>query len=183
MSSIETEIELEGMLFMSSASGGEVNDVKVDGVSVVSNGIANIDLSEKQDKLTAGSNITIEGNVISATGGGSGTVDQSFDPTSTNAQSGVAVHQAVSPAIGYANAALSMLGEIPEDTDVQSEIDDLDNRIGVAESYTQAHISNTNIHVTENEKAKIQEIDNKEDTLSSYTEAEIDALVNGGWGE
>ena len=136
MSSIETEIELEGMLFMSSTSGGEVNDVKVDGVSVVSNGIANIDLSNKQDKLTAGDNITIDENgVISATGGGGGTVDQNFDPTSTNAQSGVAVHQAVSPAIGYANAALSMLGEVPEDTDVQTEINDLDIRVTYLEEH------------------------------------------------
>lgn len=62
----------------------KVDDVRVNGSSVVSNKIANIDLSDyvteseledalddKQDVLTAGTNITIdENNVISATGGG-----------------------------------------------------------------------------------------------------------------
>ena len=52
--------------------------------------------STKQDKLTAGTNITIDSNnVISASGGGGGTVDQTYDPTSTNAQSGTAVAEAV----------------------------------------------------------------------------------------
>lgn len=46
-----------------------VKDVKVDGESVVdSNDIAQIDLSNYQKKLVAGNNITIVGNVISATG-------------------------------------------------------------------------------------------------------------------
>jgi len=53
---------------------GLVNDVKVDGVSVVTDKIANINLatplSLKQDKLTAGTGIKIEDNVISVTGGG-----------------------------------------------------------------------------------------------------------------
>lgn len=43
-----------------------VQDVLVDNVSVVDNEIASIDLSGKQDALTAGSNITIDNNVISA---------------------------------------------------------------------------------------------------------------------
>jgi hypothetical protein len=47
-------------------------------------------LNAKQDTLTAGSNITITNNVISATGGG-GTVDQTYNASSTNAQSGVAI--------------------------------------------------------------------------------------------
>lgn len=49
-------------------SFGQVDDVQVDGVSVVANKIANIDLTGKQNKLTPGTNITIEGDVISATG-------------------------------------------------------------------------------------------------------------------
>ena len=50
-------------------SFGQVDDVKVDGVSVVENKIANIDLSGKQDKLIAGQNIQIDPatNTISAT--------------------------------------------------------------------------------------------------------------------
>lgn len=61
----------------------KVEDVRVNGTSVVSDKIANVDLSDyvteseledalddKQDVLTAGENITIEDNVISATGGG-----------------------------------------------------------------------------------------------------------------
>lgn len=57
------------------------------------------DLSGLQPMLTAGSNITIDTSTwtISAAGGGSSvTVDQTYDPTSTNAQSGTAVAQAVS---------------------------------------------------------------------------------------
>lgn len=81
------------------------------------------DLAGKQDTLIAGNNITIVDNVISATGGGSFTqvqsdwnetdpsevsyiqnkptipagviVDQTYDATSTNAQSGTAVAEAV----------------------------------------------------------------------------------------
>ena len=52
-------------------------------------------LEEKQDKLTAGEGITIYGNVISASGGGSGVVDQTYNPESKNAQSGKAVAEAV----------------------------------------------------------------------------------------
>lgn len=49
---------------------GTVTDVKVDNVSVVNaSGIANVDLSGKQNTLTPGTNITIQNNVISATGG------------------------------------------------------------------------------------------------------------------
>jgi hypothetical protein len=47
---------------------GTVTDVLVDGESVVNqDGEAEIDLSGKQDVLTAGQNITIQNNVISAT--------------------------------------------------------------------------------------------------------------------
>lgn len=50
----------------------KLEDVKVDNVSVVTDKVANIDLSGKQDTLIAGDNITIVNNVISATGGGGG---------------------------------------------------------------------------------------------------------------
>lgn len=66
--------------FVISASGGGgtsgVTDVKVNGTSVVTSGVANIDLTPyaketelgaKQDALTAGQNVFIENNVISAT--------------------------------------------------------------------------------------------------------------------
>lgn len=52
------------------STSAPVTDVEVDGTSVVnSSGVANIDLTGKQDTLTAGTNITIDSNnVISATG-------------------------------------------------------------------------------------------------------------------
>jgi hypothetical protein len=66
------------------ASGG-VTDVEVDGVSVVTGGVAEIDLTGKQDTLIAGTNISIaaDGKTISASGGttvvanpsGTGTAD------------------------------------------------------------------------------------------------------------
>lgn len=111
----------------------------------------NEQLAKKQDKLTAGTNITIEGNVISATGGG-GTVDQHYNENSTNAQSGKAVAEALAPinhqldssqpntlasrvglAISKSNNAIDMLGDVPEDTDVQTEINDLDGRVTTLE--------------------------------------------------
>ena len=49
------------------AGGGNVDDVLVDGISVVTNKIAEIDLTGKQDTLTAGTNIQIQSNIISAT--------------------------------------------------------------------------------------------------------------------
>ena len=56
---------------MSGGSGGGgsssgVQDVTVDGVSVVDGGVAEIDLTGKQDVLTAGERITISSNTISA---------------------------------------------------------------------------------------------------------------------
>ena len=45
-----------------------IDDVKVDGTSVVDRGIANISLAHKQDKLAAGRNIDITNNVISVEG-------------------------------------------------------------------------------------------------------------------
>ena len=45
-----------------------IEDVKVDGSSVVEDHIANIDLSDKQDKLTQGQYIKIENDVISVDG-------------------------------------------------------------------------------------------------------------------
>ena len=53
-------------------------------------------LNYKQDKLTAGTNITIdENNVISVTGGSTIVVDQTYNPNSTNPQSGTAVAGAI----------------------------------------------------------------------------------------
>lgn len=57
---------VSGSLYAPSG-GGAIDDVTVDGQSVVTSRVAQIDLSGKQDALTAGSNITITNNVISAT--------------------------------------------------------------------------------------------------------------------
>ncbi len=53
---------------------------------------------DKQDKLTAGSGITISGNVISADGGGSVTVDPALDSGSTNPVANSAITAAISAA-------------------------------------------------------------------------------------
>lgn len=87
-------------------------------------------------------------------GGGGGTVDQHYNENSTNAQSGKAVAEAIAPineqvfydsskpntlagkvimATTAANMAMDMMGEVPEDTDVQSEIDSLDTRVTALE--------------------------------------------------
>ena len=87
-----TSIKIGGVNYSINGSTA-INDIKVNGQSVVNNKVANLytqsaynystnkiatmadistELATKQDKLTAGTNITIEGNVISATGGGSG---------------------------------------------------------------------------------------------------------------
>lgn len=47
-------------------SSSGVQDVQVDGHSVVDGGVASIDLTGKQDKLTAGDRITMNGSTISA---------------------------------------------------------------------------------------------------------------------
>ena len=52
-------------------------------------------VSGKQDTLIAGDNITISGNVISATGGGSITIDPTLDSGSTNAVANSAITDAV----------------------------------------------------------------------------------------
>ena len=64
--------KLDGAWFeqASGGGGGSVNDVEVDGVSVVNaSGVAEIDLTGKQNALTAGTNISIDTttNTISAT--------------------------------------------------------------------------------------------------------------------
>lgn len=64
--------KLDGTWFeqASGGGGGSVNDVEVDGVSVVNaSGVAEIDLTGKQNALTAGTNISIDTttNTISAT--------------------------------------------------------------------------------------------------------------------
>ena len=85
-------------------------------------------------------------------GGGGGTVDQHYNENSTNAQSGKAVAEAIAPineqvfydsskpntlagkvimATTAANMAMDMMGEVPEDTDVQSEIDRLNSIVAV----------------------------------------------------
>lgn len=69
--------------------GNSVNDVKVDGMSVVEDGVANI--NNKQDKLISGTNIkTINGNSIlgkgdlEISGGGTGTVFSSYGNSTSN---------------------------------------------------------------------------------------------------
>lgn len=62
---------IKGIYGLKTFNGSDVpnviTDVKVDNSSVVSGGVAQIDLTGKQDALTAGSNISINNNVISAT--------------------------------------------------------------------------------------------------------------------
>ena len=101
-----------------------IDKMMVDTISGKANVITvNEQLANKQDKLIAGRNVTIEGNVISTSGGEGGVVDQTYNPISTNAQSGTAVEQGISSIRSKANNALDMLGEVPEDTTVQAEIE------------------------------------------------------------
>lgn len=67
-------------------AGGAVYDKidEVEEVTAAGLNALNESLSAKQDTLIAGDNITISGNVISATGGGSITVDTALDSGSTN---------------------------------------------------------------------------------------------------
>lgn len=53
-------------------------------------------------------------NVGEGGGGGGGTVDQTYDPTSTNAQSGTAVAEALSPVIENQSSALMALDITPQ---------------------------------------------------------------------
>lgn len=62
--------ELIGSLDYRIVDNTKIEDVQVNGTSVVENKVANIDLTGKQDTLTAGTNITIENNVISSTASG-----------------------------------------------------------------------------------------------------------------
>lgn len=68
---ISTYVKIEGRwIAFSTGGGGAVNDVEVDGVSVVNaSGVAEIDLTGKQNTLNAGTNISIDTttNTISAT--------------------------------------------------------------------------------------------------------------------
>lgn len=63
-------------------------------------------LINKQDKLVAGENITINGNVISSTGG-VGTVDPSLDPTSTNPVANSAITAALGDKVNVADNNVS----------------------------------------------------------------------------
>lgn len=74
-----------------------VSDVEVNGSSVVTSGVASIDLTGKQDTLVSGTSIKTINNT-SLLGSGNiafPTVDQTYDSTSSNAQSGVAVASAI----------------------------------------------------------------------------------------
>ena len=67
-------------LYLTPAQGAGVTDVEVDGVSVVTGGVAQIDLTGKQDTLVSGTNIkTINGNSLLGSGdltiSGGGTQD------------------------------------------------------------------------------------------------------------
>ena len=67
MPQLETEVIIRNGRVVGGSSSG-VTDVQVNGTSVVNNGVAEIDLSGKQDTLTAGNNIQIaQDGTISAT--------------------------------------------------------------------------------------------------------------------
>lgn len=76
------EVDLSGYALKSEipSTAGLATETYVD-EAVAAIEIPEVDLSGYQEKLTAGDNITIEGNVISATGGGSGGGSVSVDGT------------------------------------------------------------------------------------------------------
>lgn len=81
-------------------------------------------LATKQDKLIAGTNITITGNTISSTGGGTITVDGTVTPTGANAVSGKAVHDYIEPVKTSVTTALTQAKQYT-DTKVATKQDKL----------------------------------------------------------
>lgn len=110
-------------------------------------------LSGKQDTLIAGTNITISGNVISAQGGGSITVDPSLDSGSTNAVANSAI-----------TAALNGKADKSEIPTVPTNVSAFNNDVGyVTSGYVNSAVTNVNnaltahtadstVHVTQTEK-------------------------------
>ena len=74
--SVTVDTELSG-----SSENPVQNKVITNNINSINNNIDNINnnLSNKQDKLTAGDNITITGNIISASGGSGGSSDFTFE--------------------------------------------------------------------------------------------------------
>lgn len=107
MSNIIDSIQLSGVTYDISGSGGVPESAftaytastnsrisEDEEVTAAALNDLNESLSGKQETLVAGSGITISGNVISATGGGSITIDPSLDSGSTNAVANSAITNA-----------------------------------------------------------------------------------------
>lgn len=93
-------------------SFGQVDDVQVNGVSVVTSKIANIDLTGKQDVLTSGTGIDITSNVVSnsgvrsvSTGATNGTISVNTNGTSAEVSVYGLGSAAYTASTSYATAA------------------------------------------------------------------------------
>lgn len=133
MSNIIDSIQLSGVTYDISGSGGVPESAftaytastnsrisEDEEVTAAALNDLNESLSGKQETLVAGSGITISGNVISATGGGSITIDPSLDSGSTNAVANSAI----------TNAFENINDRLSEDEEVTAAaLNDLNERI------------------------------------------------------
>ena len=86
--------------------------------------------TNKQDKLTAGTGITISNNVISATGGASITVDSALSTTSENPVQNKVITEAINTAQNTANGAVAKNTE--QDTAIANAQSLAENALNVA---------------------------------------------------
>lgn len=165
----------EVILKFKNGSGGTynydalVNKPKINGVEVAGE-LTGEDLS-LQNLLISGENITIEDNgdgtaTISSDDGG--TVDQHYNPTSTNAQSGTAVAEAV--------ADKADASGVYTKTEADALLDD---KADAADVYTKSEVDNlipdVSDFVTDAELAT--GLATKADASTTYTKSEVDALI------
>lgn len=130
-------------------------------------------LATKQDTLESGVNIKTINNISLLGSGnidiqGGGTVDQTYDPTSTNAQSGTAVAEAVE---GKADAA-SVYSKVEADSLLEDKAD-------AADVYTKAEVDNLIPDVSgfATQTDLTSGLALKADKNDTYTKAETDALI------
>ena len=156
-------------------------------------------VSGKQDTLIAGSGISIVNNVISATGGGSITVDTVLDSGSTNPVQNKVLYNKIDEVEQVTAAALNNLNDALNDKQdtlsagtgisIQGNVISATGGSTPIDAYTKAesdakfatitnfnsHSGNTNIHVTAAEKNAWNA---KADASNVYTKTEVNNLLD-----
>lgn len=163
-------------------------DAKADADDVYTKQEVDTALAEKQDELVAGDGITIEGNVISATGGGGG--GDSYTRAETDAllaekadKSDTYTKQQVDTALaGKANANAvytktevdEALAEKADVTDIPTKTSDLQNDSGFVTGQEVSQTYETKSDATAKETALQTAINTKQDTINDL------ATIRGG---